>query len=295
MEAAIRSVQQVGPPGQRVDTGPSPQPPPTMSFQQRVPPGTTQLHRSVDTTQGYSKGGPSPSQSTPRSAASPLSPPRPGPGAGAASYPPFAGAPAREAPHRYVQNNSYYRENSYTRVSQVPQVPDYQRQVPVVTISSTISSISLANSFDPVPSSIRPPRISLLPHNPDYLQSRSIQQAPPAPSESGPPAFKKIRLNESSQSAQSLLSVDTRDTPVSSGAYHPQVEAISPTLPSDPTEELRATKDDLLQQIAKVDMEIDKAEKKIAMLKKKQETLEEASAKPAVEESTAERNPSIVA
>lgn len=144
--------------------------------------------------------------------------------------------------------------------------------------------------MEPVQQSTRP-RMSLLAHNPDYLQTRSVQQPPPAPSDSGPPAFKKIRLNENSQPAQSLLNVDTRDPPVSSGAYHPQVEAISPTLPSDPTEELRATKDDLLQQIAKVDMEIDKAEKKIAMLKKKQETLEEASAKPAVEESAAEAQP----
>lgn len=293
MEAAIRSVQQVGPPGQRADTGPSPQPPPTMSFQQRVPPGAAQIHRSVDPAQSYSKGGPTPSQSAPRSAASPLSPPRPGPGAGAANYPPFAGAPAREAPLRYVQTNSYYRENPYTRVSQVPQVPEYHRQVPVVSVSSSIPApISIANSMEqPVQQQSTRPRMSLLAHNPDYLQARSAQQPPPAPSDTGPPAFKKIRLNENSQPAQSLLNVDTRDPPVSSGAYHPQVEAISPTLPSDPTEELRATKDDLLQQIAKVDVEIDKTEKKIAMLKKKQETLEEASAKPPVDETTAEAQP----
>ncbi|XP_055538502.1 nuclear receptor corepressor 1 isoform X2 [Wyeomyia smithii] len=290
MEAAIRSVQQVGPPGQRADTGPSPQPPPTMSFQQRVPPGAAQIHRSVDTVQVYSKGGPPQSQTASRSAASPLSPPRPGPGASAANYPPFAGAPAREAPLRYVQNNSYYRENPYTRVSQVPQMPEYHRQVPVVSVSSSIpASISIANSMEPVQQQSTRPRISLLPHNPDYLQQRVMQQQ--QQSDTGPPAFKKIRLNENSQPAQSLLNVDTRDPPASSGAYHPQVEAISPTLPSDPTEELRATKDDLLQQIAKVDIEIDKAEKTIAMLKKKQETLEEASAKPAVEESAAETQP----
>lgn len=265
MEAAIRSVQQVGPPGQRADTGPSPQPPPTMSFQQRVPPGAAQIHRSVDASQSYSRGGPSPSQSAPRSAASPLSPPRPGPGAGAANYPPFAGAPAREAPLRYGQNNSYYRENLYTRVPQVPQVSEYHRSVPVVSVSSSIPApISIANSMEPVQQQPTRHRISLLPHNPDYLQSRSVQQSQSAQSDSGPPAFKKIRLNDTSQPAQSPLNVDTRDPPVSSGAYHPQVEAISPTLPSDPTEELRATKDDLLQQIAKVDMEIDKAEKKIA-------------------------------
>ncbi|EDS36389.1 nuclear receptor co-repressor 1 [Culex quinquefasciatus] len=248
---------------------------------------------SVDASQSYSRGGPSPSQSAPRSAASPLSPPRPGPGAGAANYPPFAGAPAREAPLRYGPNNSYYRDNPYTRVSQVPQVSEYHRSVPVVSVSSSIPApISIANSMEPVQQQ-QPTRhrMSLLPHTPDYLQGRSAQQSQSAQSDSGPPAFKKIRLNDTSQPAQSPLNVDTRDPPVSSGAYHPQVEAISPTLPSDPTEELRATKDDLLQQIAKVDMEIDKAEKKIAMLKKKQESLEEASLKPAVEESAAEAQP----
>jgi nuclear receptor co-repressor 1 len=61
------------------------------------------------------------------------------------------------------------------------------------------------------------------------------------------------------------------------GAYHPQVEAISPTLPSDPTEELRAKKDDLLQQITKVDNEIITVMSSLTTLKKKAEELEEAS------------------
>jgi hypothetical protein len=44
----------------------------------------------------------------------------------------------------------------------------------------------------------------------------------------------------------------------------------------------RATKDDLLQQIAKVDREIAKAESEIAKLKKKQHELEEAANKPSI-------------
>ena len=55
--------------------------------------------------------------------------------------------------------------------------------------------------------------------------------------------------------------------------YHPQVEAISPT-PDDRTTErddVRSTKEDLLQKISKVDREIAKAESSIAKLKKKQQ------------------------
>lgn len=43
MEAAIRSVQ-VGPTGQRADTGSS-QTPPSISYQQRIPSGASPIHR----------------------------------------------------------------------------------------------------------------------------------------------------------------------------------------------------------------------------------------------------------
>lgn len=51
------------------------------------------------------------------------------------------------------------------------------------------------------------------------------------------------------------------------------MEAISPTLPAEAIAEdanFRSTKDDLLQQISKVDREISKTEAQITKLKKKQ-------------------------
>lgn len=70
------------------------------------------------------------------------------------------------------------------------------------------------------------------------------------------------------------------------------MEAISPTLPiNDPAEEFRATKDELLQQISKVDLEIVKAEKAISNLKKKEVSLEETTAKPAAVEENQEVQP----
>lgn len=66
-------------------------------------------------------------------------------------------------------------------------------------------------------------------------------------------------------------------------AYNPQVEAISPTLPSEPLRDespLRATKEDLMQQLARLDREIAKTESQIAKLKKKKVELEEAATQP---------------
>lgn len=72
--------------------------------------------------------------------------------------------------------------------------------------------------------------------------------------------------------------------------YVPQVEAISPTLPDHIQQEeaFKTTKDELLQQIGKVDREIAKAESKISILKKKQQELEEIASKPAVKEEVEE-------
>ena len=60
--------------------------------------------------------------------------------------------------------------------------------------------------------------------------------------------------------------------------YHPEVEAISPTGPEaargDRDDHIRATKDDLVQKIKKIDHEILKAETQIAKFKKKQVKME---------------------
>lgn len=67
------------------------------------------------------------------------------------------------------------------------------------------------------------------------------------------------------------------------GAYTPQTEAISPTLPETSTQEdaqFRSTKDDLLQQIAKVDREIAKRESQISKLRKKLKQLENSTHEP---------------
>lgn len=178
------------------------------------------------------------------------------------------------------------RENPYARVPQVPLQFEYYRAGPIVSVPNSIS-LSHVQPPPSTPSSAleaganRPP----IP----YMSIRP-QQAPPDPG--GAPAFKKIRLSENPhpQSPPPLLKVEVSEPP-STGAYHPQVEAISPTPQNDPSEEFRTTKDELLQQISKVDMEISKAEKTIAMLKNKEASLEETTAKPAKTDENLEVQP----
>ncbi|CAG4931778.1 unnamed protein product [Colias eurytheme] len=110
---------------------------------------------------------------------------------------------------------------------------------------------------------------------------------PPAhhPPPADPPPFKKIRLSaerpHQSHQQHQPLRVDTREPVMNS---YNTVEVLSPNPPSEPTIEdqnFRTTKDDLLQQISKVDREMALSEATLAKLKKKQEELEQTASKPA--------------
>jgi hypothetical protein len=86
-----------------------------------------------------------------------------------------------------------------------------------------------------------------------------------------------------SNSISQPLRIDTRDQPKEIGGYQPPVEAISPTgpeAPGDQMDDLKAVKDELLTKITKVDREIAKTESQIAKLKKKYQEQEEHANKP---------------
>lgn len=174
---------------------------------------------------------------------------------------------------RYLQPSPYgaavpYRENPYARIPNM----DYMR--------------------NHTPDSSTRPRISLLAPTCSTEYLRPLLTPPDA---GGQPLYKKVRLNTGEPSAPASipppLKIDTREPPA--GAYHPQVEAISPTLPPDHYEDqLKSTKDELLASISKVDREIAKAEIQIFQLKKEEDRLQEAAIKPSTgSETESEKEP----
>ncbi|TGZ54100.1 Uncharacterized protein DBV15_00368 [Temnothorax longispinosus] len=205
---------------------------------------------------------------------------------------------------------------------------DRQRISLLPPVGSSVTSIpspsaAAASDYQQHAAAARnPPRVGLMPVQPDQYCSRtpvdmsSLQQdAPP---------FKKIRLGPHQQvqqlqsqpqsrclspadpcggkqeqqqqqhvvQLQQPLRIDTREQPAV-GAYTPQTEAISPTLPEPNTQEdaqYRSTKDDLLQQIGKVDREIAKRENQLNMLRKRLKELEETANKPLEVKDTEEQS-----
>ena len=79
--------------------------------------------------------------------------------------------------------------------------------------------------------------------------------------------FSKYVLGESAKFSTNFVFIFLQES-----CYQPPVEAISPTgpeAPGDQMDDLKAVKDELLTKITKVDREIAKTESQIAKLKKK--------------------------
>lgn len=102
-----------------------------------------------------------------------------------------------------------------------------------------------------------------------------------------------------SSDTSSCLRIDTRDYVTTTsgsggGAYHPMVEAISPTNEESNSDELGNAKYELITHMNKLNSEITETEKAIAILKRKQELLEESAsmkAETSLEESVNSENP----
>ncbi|XP_056633843.1 uncharacterized protein LOC130443297 [Diorhabda sublineata] len=254
----------------------------TMSYPQRQ----TQNHRPNHSSQTATHSG----ADIYKPARSPIS--------NAAARYPYPSSPQLQQPPQAAPPPQRYQPQQLPQQQQ-PQQPSVT-PVPVA-VSQPAPQPIISNVFH---RDYRQNRISLL--HPEYGsggrhrdQLQSVQQPPPTmvcvdggiggigiggPGggggfSSGQQPLKKMRLQDK-EGVHQPLRIDTRP-----GTYNPQVEAISPTFPDQLTQDdqaFRTTKDELIQQIGKVDREIAKAESQIVILKKKQAELEEIANKPAV-------------
>ncbi|KAL1502524.1 hypothetical protein ABEB36_007656 [Hypothenemus hampei] len=169
---------------------------------------------------------------------------------------------------------------------QVPQRYSSQGQAAAIT-TPTASSLLSPVYHRPMPDYRHTNRISLL--HPEYGPGGRRDSSTGGPTGQHPnlapgeQPMKKVRWADKEMSP---LRIDTRP-----GTYNPQVEAISPTFPEQMSQEdqaFKATKDELIQQISKVDREILKAEQQIVILKKKQAELEEIANKPSIKDEVEE-------
>lgn len=136
---------------------------------------------------------------------------------------------------------------------------EIHRSGPLVSVPNSLS-VSYRSSTDTMSSR---PRMSLL-HGNEFVQYR---------------AHHLPHLTSTENISQSGLRIETRDqsSSNSSGAYHPMVEAISPTGEESNAEELGNAKNELITHMSKLDSEISETEKTISILKKKKAMLEETA------------------
>lgn len=126
---------------------------------------------------------------------------------------------------------------------------------------TSVSALALSGKSNTVDTLSSRPRMSLLPQANDLLQYRANHISISAP-----------------ESVSHCLRIDTRDyVSASGGAYHPMVEAISPTNEETNTDELGNAKCELMTQMNKLKNEIAETEKTISVLKRKKALLEETA------------------
>jgi len=169
----------------------------------------------------------------------------------------------------------------YSRGGETGRLVNYhQQQLPPSSVNTPSSTFRSAEERGAGPGRQRMSLLHPLQPSADYAMpvATTLTPRPDRPTQvvqgvvpSESPPCKKLRLGNSKPDIHTPLLIDT-ERARSGPAYNPQVEAISPTLPSETLRDespLRSTKEELLQQIARVDREIAKTESQIAKLKKK--------------------------
>ncbi|KAH3891850.1 hypothetical protein DPMN_015959, partial [Dreissena polymorpha] len=120
-----------------------------------------------------------------------------------------------------------------------------------------------------------------------HYHQESMGNLQPAPTSAlqggvgtGPQPPKRPRIAAERPDLTKPLTIDvTQAETKREPAYNPQVEAISPTLPPEETQKVQKVKDELLQNISRIDKDINLVEQQIAMKQKKRQQQEEAASK----------------
>lgn len=154
----------------------------------------------------------------------------------------------------------------HTHLSALPpsHIPQHQQHVPPPPQSVTMQQLKVETQSLHMPVVVTPP---------------VNRVAASAPISSVINVASATTATTNSPSISVSVTTTINSTSSSTEAYHPQVEAISPTLPIDSAEERgRTAKEDLLMQIQKVDTEITSADNALDALRTKEKNLMDVAA-----------------
>ncbi|KAL9881792.1 nuclear receptor corepressor smrter isoform 4-T25 [Glossina fuscipes fuscipes] len=154
----------------------------------------------------------------------------------------------------------------HTHLSALPpsHIPQHQQHVPPPPQSVTMQQLKVETQSLHMPVVVTPP-------------VNRVAASVPISSVINVAAATTATTNSPSISVSVTTTINS--TSSSTEAYHPQVEAISPTLPIDSAEERgRTAKEDLLMQIQKVDTEITSADNALDALRTKEKNLMDVAA-----------------